>query len=174
MKLILNSLKPLVATLLMLCSGYVLSDAQVTGSFSREVAKGRRISGSAILYKNGLLDLKVSTKTSMAFYGMKGRVMVLFIDNQGRCIYMSDVFRCTTLCSTTDPKCKSSINDEPFNQQLPQSVGENTASIRFQYGDEMNFSNIRKTMGNIMNAYVEAKQIVGPLATDITKLVSTL
>jgi hypothetical protein len=146
----------------------------VLGHISREVAHGRHVSADVTLFRDGTLSLKVSTKTDMAFYGMSGRVMVGCIDNMGRCIYVSDVFKCKTLCSTTDPTCKSERTDEPFLQKLPQTVGENTQSLEIYVGDDMDFHDIRKTFKNTVKLYLDSKEIVGPLANDIGKLISVL
>ena len=151
-----------------------INTTPIVGNHSREVAPGRFVRVNSTLFRDGTLSLKVSTQTKMAFYGMKGTVMILCIDNQGRFIYMSEVFTCETLCSTSDPKCKSTRNDEPFLQKLPQSVGENTSRFEFHVGDKMNFHNVRQTVKNTMNSYIEGKQIVGPLAKDLAQLLATL
>ena len=44
------------------------------------------------------------------------------VDNQGRAIWVSQVFNSATLCGVMDPSCASQRR-ETFSQQFPDAVG---------------------------------------------------
>jgi hypothetical protein len=60
--------------------------------------------------------------------------LVVAVDNQGRAIWVSQVFTSATLWGVTDVSCASRRRDT-FSENFPEAVGHYTAHMTIYHGD---------------------------------------
>jgi len=93
-----------------------------------EVGNRKSMTTKAILYRNGLLTCETFSRSRHLTEGLRGRVLVVCIDDQGRGHWVSDEMACITVGGQLDPTTPSARTDS-FTEQLPEPVGRLTARI---------------------------------------------
>jgi hypothetical protein len=135
----------------------------------KDVASAGSMKSTAKLYANGLLTVETLSRTRAAFGGLRGRVLVVFIDSNGHAHWISPIFKCATRCAIFDPTC-SSEGREVFQQNLPEPVGRLTKSLDIIHFDEAKFGQWKEQLQQMGNFIRSASEI----APEIKALVSQL
>ncbi|HYO30150.1 MAG TPA: hypothetical protein VER37_06165 [Thermomicrobiales bacterium] len=85
---------------------------------SDEVGFGKRIETKATLFRNDQLVVEARTINESWVAGLRGRVLVVVVDDRDRAIWVSRVFECRTRCSVPDVTCASQ-GLETFTENFP-------------------------------------------------------
>ena len=82
------------------------------------VGAGKRIETTAELFGNDQMVVQARTINSSWVAGLRGRVLIVILDEQNRAIWVTDTIECRTRCSVPDPSCASE-GLETFNLSFP-------------------------------------------------------
>jgi hypothetical protein len=142
------------------------SPREIRHSETGEVGWGKRMETTAILYRNGTLTVESYQKNDNWFGGLRGRILVVCIDDRGNNIWVSDVLNCPTRCSIPDVSC-ASYGTANFVNSFPEPVGQYTARLDILQADNPNYVDLRqqiivaiKAIGEIV---AEVKAVLGQL-----------
>jgi hypothetical protein len=127
----------------------------------------------ATLYKNGLLLAETFSETRAAFYGLRGCVIVICLDNAGVAHYVSDTIQCPTRCGVLDPSCVSS-GTNAWTQQLPEAVGRLSTAlniVHFEADDPVGFT---QRIINGIKATTTIANEIKPLVEQLAPVVRAL
>jgi hypothetical protein len=133
---------------------------------SEDVGSGKHLTTNATLYRNGLLMVDSFGQNSNWVGGLRPRTMVVAVDDQGRAIWVSNIFASQTLCAVPDFSCASSRR-ETFSQQLPDAVGHYAADLQIYDGDAANYVDLR-------NRIIDGIKATGDIAAEIKAVLGQL
>jgi len=140
--------------------------APLARSKSEDVGSGKHLTTNATLYRNGLLMLDSYGQNTNWVGGLRPRTMVVAVDDQGRAIWVSNIFASQTLCAVPDWSCASSRR-EMFSQQLPDAVGHYAADLQIYDGDAANFVDLR-------NRIIDGIKAAGDIAAEVKAVLGQL
>jgi hypothetical protein len=138
----------------------------LTRTNSQDIGAGKHVTSTATEYRNGLLMLDSYSKNDNWWYGMRPKTLVVAVDNQGRAIWVSNVFTSATLCGVADLSCASQRR-ETFSQQFPDPVGHYTAHLQIYHADNPNYVNLRNTI-------IDGIKATGDIAQEIKNVLDQL
>lgn len=110
-----------------------------------EVGFGKFMETKATLYRNGHLAVSTYTRNDNWTGGLRGKVLVVAIDGQGRAIWISRELRCATRCSVPDVSCASQ-GRETFVENFPAKVGEMTHRLDIYQADTPSYVDLRSRL----------------------------
>jgi hypothetical protein len=135
---------------------------------AQDIGAGKHVTSTATEYRNGLLVLDSYSKNDNWWYGMRPKTLVVAVDNQGRAIWVSQVFNSATLCGVVDPSCASQRR-ETFTQQFPDAVGHYTAHLEIYHADNPNYVNLRNSIIDAIKASRDIAQEVKDVLNQLQK-----
>jgi hypothetical protein len=138
----------------------------LTRTNAQDIGAGKHVTSTATQYRNGLLMLDSYSKNDNWWYGMRPKTLVVAVDNQGRAIWVSNVFNSATLCGVADLSCASQRR-ETFSQQFPGAVGHHTAHLEIYHADNPNYVNLR-------NSIIDAIKATGDIAQEVKDVLNQL
>jgi len=100
------------------CNNGVCSRPALVEEQSDEVGFGKRIETKARLYENDKLVAQVRTINSSWVAGLRGRVLIVAVDERERAIWVSETIQAKTRCSVPDISCASE-GVETFTENFP-------------------------------------------------------
>ena len=124
-----------------------------------EVGWGKRMETTATLYRNGTLTVESYQKNDNWFGALRGRILVVCIDERGNNIWISDVLNCPTRCSIPDVSC-ASYGTTNFVNNFPEAVGKYTKRLDILQADNPNYVNLR-------NQFIDAIKAIGDIAAEV-------
>jgi hypothetical protein len=124
-----------------------------------EVGWGKRMDTTAVLYRNGTLTVQSYQKNDNWFGGLRGRILVVCIDEHGNSIWISDVLSCPTRCSIPDVGC-ASYGTSSFVNNFPEAVGKHTTRLDILQADNANYVELR-------NQFIDAIKALGSIAQEV-------
>jgi len=95
----------------------------------------KTVTTTATLYRDGTLMVDAVTDCNNNFHGLRGRIMVVVLDQGGRAIGVTQEMRCTTRGGILDIFTPSSGRDN-FAQKFPEIVGQAAANLEIFHGDD--------------------------------------
>jgi hypothetical protein len=116
----------------------------VTAKQSHALRDHRSMTTEAKLYRDGLLVVETETESTHLTRGLRGRVFLVMVNDQGEAIAITEQFGCTTRGSTTDITTPHRGKDL-FKTKIPDAVAKQTASIDIYQGEEVDLD---KTWNN--------------------------
>lgn len=95
----------------------------------RETVGRRKVmETTATLFRNGLLVMETLSECNHWCEGLRGRVFAICIDTQGRAIWVTKEYKCTTRGSIFDPTCPSQGKDV-FQENIPEIIAQQTNAL---------------------------------------------
>jgi hypothetical protein len=119
--------------------------SEVTLFQKDEVGFAKFMETKATLYRNGHLVVNTYTRNDNWTGGLRGKVLVVAIDGQGRAIWISQEFRCATRCSVPDMSCASQ-GRETFVENFPAKVGEMAQRLHIYQADTPSYVDLRSEL----------------------------
>lgn len=131
----------LVGALLLTDGGIGNASAQegkVTASRRDRVESKRYMDSDATLYRNGLFTVQTTATSEHWTRGLRGHsLFVVMVDEKGRAVWVSQLFRPPTIGGRTDPST-SSIRKDTFTENIPEVAAQATRSMDiFQSGGSL-------------------------------------
>jgi hypothetical protein len=108
-----------------------------------EIGWGKKMRTTATLYRDGRLVASTYTQNDNWTGGLRGRVLIVFMDTAGQAIYVSQDFACTTRCSVPDFSC-ASRGTNLFTEQFPAVIGRYTQRLDIYQSDAASFADLRQ------------------------------
>jgi hypothetical protein len=109
----------------------------------QNVAWGKWMRTWGYLYRSGKLQLNTFTRNDNWWAGLRGRVLVEYVDAAGRAIWVSQIFECPTRCSVPDFSC-ASYGTTWLTEDVPQEVGQLTIRLDVYQADTDVFIDMRQ------------------------------
>jgi hypothetical protein len=126
-----------------------------------EVGFGKFMETKATLYRNGQLVVDTFTRNDNWTSGLRGKVLVVAIDAQGRAIWISKELRCATRCSVPDVSCASQ-GRQTFTESFPAEVGEMTHRLDIYQADTPFYVDLRASLiGGIRDTIAVITELKG-------------
>lgn len=129
-----------------------------------EVGFGKIMETKATLYRNGHLMVDTHTRNDNWTGGLRGKVLVVAVDGQGRSIWVSKEFRCATRCSVPDVSCASQ-GRETFSDNFPAPVGEMTHRLNIYQADTPSYVNLRESLISAIKDTIAVINELNPIAS---------
>jgi hypothetical protein len=101
----------------------------VTAHFDEALGNKKWCVVDATLYANGFIVTTTDCTVKHRTEGLRARVFVVCVDDQGRAHWVSDLYQCSTCCGTWDPTCPSRRRNV-FQEQFPEPVGRLTQQLQ--------------------------------------------
>ena len=140
--------------------------SEVTLFKKDEVGFGKFMETKATLYRNGHLVVNTYTRNDNWTGGLRGKVLVVAIDGQGRAIWISQELRCATRCSVPDVTCASQ-GRETFVENFPPKVGEMAHRLHIYQADTPSYVDLRANLVDgirrTISVITELKELEGLL-----------
>jgi hypothetical protein len=100
----------------------------ITAEKAEDVGGRKRMTTKAKLYRDGRLVADIFTDCYHPTEGLRGRVLVVVLDNRSRAIWVSQEYQCTTRGGVLDPTTPSKGRD--FKQEkFPDAVGRHAHAL---------------------------------------------
>ncbi len=131
----------------------------VTASETEAVGYKKRMETTATLYRNGQLVIDTFTRNDNWTGALRGRVLVLVVDDRGRAIWVSRDWQCTTRCSIWDPSC-ASYGRQTFTEKFPDAVGQHAAKLDIYQADTASFTDLRNQLITVVKGAQDVAQAI--------------
>jgi len=135
----------------------------------QNIGWGKLMQTTATQYRDGRLQISTFTQNDNWIGGLRGRVLVVVVDAQGRAICVSDDHACTTRCSVPDFSC-ASYGTDLFADTFPEPIGRYAARLDIYQAEVPSFVDLRQ---KTIDAIRAAKDI-GGVATDLKTAITSL
>lgn len=119
------------------------------------VGHRKEMSTNATLFRDGLTVVETYTKNKSWNRGLRGHVFVIMVDSQGRAVWATKEFKCTTRCSRTDPSCPSR-GDDTFRVNIPEKIAAVVTSLDIVQDDRRSENSILDNLKRILKGTLEA------------------
>lgn len=119
------------------------------------------------LYRNGQMMCTVYTKNNNWIGGLRGKVLLVAIDDAGRSIWVSKELKATTRCSIPDVSC-ASYGQDIFSEKFPDAIGQHAVRVDVYQADTPSFVDMRK---QLIAAAIQTLQTINDLKELANKLI---
>ena len=124
---------------------------------NEEVGWGKRMETTAVLYRDGRLLVDSYQKNDNWTGALRGRILVVCVDEGGRSHWISDVINCPTRCAIPDFSC-ASYGRSTFTQTFPEPVGRLTQRLDIYQADNANYVDLRAQIIGIIKSLQDIAQ----------------
>jgi hypothetical protein len=142
--------------------------APLNRSNTQDIGSGKKMESRVTQYRNGLMMVDSWAKNTNWFGGMRPKTLVVAVDNQGRAIWVSQVFTSSTLCGVLDVSCASQRR-ETFSETFPEAIGHYAASLDIYHADNPNYVDLRSRLIDAIKATKDVAQAVKDAWNDLQK-----
>jgi hypothetical protein len=133
---------------------------------NEEVGWGKRMETTTVLYRDGRLLVDSYQKNDNWTGALRGRILVVCVDEGGRSHWISDVIECPTRCAIPDFSC-ASYGRSTFTQTFPEPVGRLTQRLDIYQADNANYVDLRAQIitfiKSLKDIAQEIKDLLGTL-----------
>jgi hypothetical protein len=123
----------------------------------------------ATMYRNGLLVVDTELHNDAWFFGFKAEGFVVPVDNEGRAIWVSQLFQPATICGVTDPECASNLTHN-YAEHLPAEVGAEVQGLDIYLANVPQFGDMDLMRQQVIDAIKAAGEIAGAIMGIIATL----
>jgi hypothetical protein len=135
---------------------------------NENVGYAKTMSTVGTLYRSGQAVCSVYTKNDNWTGGLRGKVLLLVVDEGGHAIWVSREFAAATRCSVPDPAC-ASYGQETFRDDFPEAVGRYGARVDVYQADTPSYRDLRNELIDGIKAAGDIAQEVKDVLGQLTK-----
>jgi hypothetical protein len=151
----LEELRRGMVQLTKVCEQERKSKIPIRVSRTGSVGGDKSMTTTATLYRNGKLVVEVDTDCDDMWHGLRGRVLVVVRDGDGKACGVTDLLHCTTRGGTFDPFTPSSGTDI-FHLQFPENVARKAVTLDIYQANGGTFGGLREQIPEAVLAVLTA------------------
>lgn len=153
--------------LLLLVSVPCFAD-EVEVSKKDDVANSKSMDTKVHMYADGKVQVTCKSRSQHNTQGLRGRILLIYVDGQGRAIWVSQVYSCTTRGSKFDPSTPNSGTDS-FPDSVPAVVAAQVKRIDINNYEGKGPSR-DEWVANVKKTVKDAGDISQEIKTEVEKL----
>ncbi len=127
---------------------------ELSYSEESEVGWAKKLRTDVKLFRDGTMMATTKADCGAPFSGLRGRVLVVAIDAQGRVIWASKTLSAQTACALFDPSCPSSTTTQ-FQEKWPELIGQHTVRLDVFHSDNGIYDRFRDSIRETIKTIAE-------------------
>lgn len=135
----------------------------------QNIGWGKWMQTTATQYRDGRLLISTFTQNDNWTGALRGRVLVVVVDAQGRAICVSEDHACTTRCAVPDFSC-ASYGTNLFTNTFPEPIGRYAHRLDIYQAETASFVDLRQKTIDAIKALKDIVDVAADLKNAIIKL----